>query len=151
MLTMFSCAWGVTAIPSLLQYTFRYTLAHSTEAPLAFAYMMNKISYNKHNCSQICHVVSFAFIKVFMNSKFISTTNKKVKEYFQYLVWFRSIKSTYVIHEYSSTCNVFLTMSLEIWAKLWAPDVAISFCLPQLTLFLLLNVCNHITDKVYEN
>ena len=54
---MFSCAWGVTAIASLLQYTFRYTLARSTEALLAFAYMMNKMSYNKHNCSQICHVV----------------------------------------------------------------------------------------------
>ena len=77
-----------------------------------------------------------------MNSKFTSTTNKKVKEYFQHLVRFKSIKSTYVIHEYSSTCNAFLTMSLEICAKLWAPDVAISFSLPQLASFLLLNVCN---------
>ena len=53
---MFSCTRGVTQTPSFLRYTFRYKFMRFIGASLAFTYMMNKISYNKHNCSQICHV-----------------------------------------------------------------------------------------------
>ena len=52
-----------------------------------------------------------------------------------------------MIDEESSTSNAFLTIILEICAKLMGPYLAISFYLPWLSLFLQLSVCNYITTK----
>ena len=55
-LTMLSCAWVVTATPSLVRYTCWYTSTRSTVALLAFAYIMNKIhTINTKAFMLLCH------------------------------------------------------------------------------------------------
>ena len=55
-LTMLSCARVLTATPSLVLYTCWYTSARLTAAPLAFAYMMNKIhTINTKAFMLLCH------------------------------------------------------------------------------------------------